>query len=266
MNEENIGEILESPSTLVDDAQITNDVEQNPALEEVNETEAQGTIDTSDDLPKGIKKRFATLTRQREEMRRELEELKSALASKNEKPIDISAMSDEEYSKYLVQKAIKEERDKQLQYESQRQLEAKKAEKIKSQVEQYSELVPDLKPVLAEVAELQMPQVAIDYIKDSDVGIMIAYQIGKNEEVYDKVIELIQEDRTGKKLERYLTKLELKLETDITSRKSESKNINKTKVVGDPMQKSTTKPSAAFDPSKLSMAEYRKWRAEQSKR
>lgn len=215
-----------------------------------------------EDIPKGVERRLKALTRQKYELQRELEDIKSNLNRPSEQVLHRENYTEEEWIKLQVQQTLKAEREALRQEEAQRRMAEAQAESMKKQIEVYKEVIPDFDEVLEDANDIQVPNVAIDFIRDSEIATLLTYHITKNEEVQDRLLELAKSDRTGRKVERYLAKIESKLEEEFSSRKAPNKprTTQAPPPVGKPTAPQGNAGNSTFDPLKLSASEYRKWK------
>lgn len=227
------------------------------------ETESQKG-EKKDDLPFGVKKRFSVLTQRNKMLEEELYAIKAQLLKNNQKPLSRDEMTDDEWISHQVEQKLLQQKQLEIQRAQELQKEQKRTETIQAKISEFEKFVPDLSETLQEAAELPLPQQALDYLRDSDIAPLLAYRIAKDDELYDKIREA-SKDRSGRAMDRLLTKVELKLESELEAKSKSSGNITapKSKPVGEIAPRSKNSSSETFDPTKLSLAEYRKWRASQ---
>ena len=173
---------------------------------------------SDDDLPAGIKKRFATLTRQKHEernkyesLRNEFESLKSSLAqpkqyeSKEEAVADLVAKEIERREQ--IARVEKEKSEKSLKY----------AEKYNasdvSDIEDFDDTLENCPidfndPVDKDIA---------DYILQSDSGKRLAYELAKSPELFDTLRQMSYSVRA-----KTLIKLDEQLYSGISQKKAEA--------------------------------------------
>lgn len=118
---------------------------------------------------------------ERDQLRRELEEIKTKLQTMN-KPAEASDRpnrddfrSDGDYEQAMDDWKF----ERRLAEHQQRQAQARMVENWTARLDQAQSEIPDLKEVLGK-ADVQLPQVALDAIVESDMGPQIAYHLAKN--------------------------------------------------------------------------------------
>ena len=253
-------ENLDATPSITEDAQSTetqNQVEQTtPEVNVQGETpEAKPEEKSEDGMPKGIKKRIGKLTREKYELRQELDALREQVAKMQPKAPEKTAedfANEAEFQRYQVKQEVKAELAEQQ--ESQRQLEAEKEaqnqratswqEKInsvKDSLPDYQEVVSENMPPITETEQAM--------ILDSDFGPQIAYELSTNESLALKFQNL----RTKEARDRFLLKLDIQMEN-----RAQTKPVSQApKPVP---QKTSGTPPQQLDPSKMDMDTFTKWR------
>jgi hypothetical protein len=241
---------IEAEQTQASEVEVNDNADVDQSKVEIENTEK-----TEDVLPKGVLKRFKTLTDRNKQYESQIAELSYKLENLNKKPVDLSELTDEQIIDYRVKEALNKQNQYQQEQMKQQEMANKRKESVTAQVNSYKSFVPDIESVLEDSQELILPNNAIDFIRSSEVGIMLAYYAQKDETIYEKIQSLSSNEKA---LERYLTKLEMKIEDEIELKsKSVKDKPAKTPPVGNI---SSTNPGSAKDPSKMSMAEYKIWR------
>lgn len=223
MNPEN-NEAVEAEKTTVAAESATEQPETEKAegsTEGSTEGNTEAKKEEGEALPFGVKKRFATLTKRNRDyenqisvLKNEQAQLKQAIeefASSKPKPTRESFENDEQYIAYLAseeanriyQKKVAEpQRLHQSALEAQNQKMAEWNEKVSESFEDPAEFSK-----VVSAADAPMPKAVLGAIMDSDEGPKIAYYLAKNPAEAEKVSSL-----DGKRLERAMLKLEIKLE------------------------------------------------------
>lgn len=249
-------EVMETPDENVNvsdntETKITEDVnESQDQSQETEKVEEETTTHKdSDDLPKGIKKRFSTLTRRNKEyeqtistMQQEQEQLKrmlNDLATQREQQITRSDFnSDEEYYKHLAQKETenfinKKYVEPQKIQENALKHQQKLLEEWNERIEDQFEDTEDYRKVVSSIA-MEPNNEVLNAIMGSEVGPKISYYLGKNKDVAEKLFS-----KSGTSLQREILKLEIKLEDTDLSTKSADQSISK---APKPLSKVSEKP------------------------
>lgn len=253
---------IETEQTQVSqEEELTNlQTQEEQGNEELQGDEPKG--EKSGELPKGVERRLRALTRQKHELQQQLEEIKAGL-NKPSQELKREDYTEAEWVKIQVQEALKAERQALRAEAEAEKAEAKRSEILQNQMKEYKEIIPDFDDVMAEVNDIEVPNSAVQFIRDSDLATLLTYHVAKHEEVQDKLLELAQRDKSGRSVERYLSKIEAKLEAEMESRqKPKSKEITK---APPPAGKITAPQGSAVkntDPLKMSTSEYRKWKAQ----
>lgn len=254
---------FEETKTQTDTDAVDNQVD-------VEDTEDQ-TIDGSEDetsegteveegkVQKGVEKRFAKITKEKYELRRELDELRNQVATMNKKPEPEYTRSDfgddeDAYLNYKVDQKLKAQAVQQQQaYQAQeaaRANEVRSGAEWKSKVDSFVTELPDYAEAVSN-SLVELDDEEIDMIKSSDVGPKIAYAFATDDDLANKFNAI----RSPRARDRFLSKLEMKLETQ------ESKPARSVSKAPAPTPKaSKSSKGGNFDPSKLSMDDWVKWR------
>lgn len=232
-----------SENVVVDEVEKVEQVEvQDKAEQEVNEESKKG-----GELPRGVQKRIDKLTAKVYELSAQNQKLFDSLNSQPQKKIE--EMTDVEYIDHQVQARLNKIKE-------QEELAKRNAEKFNKEVERYSEILPDFKQVIAEASSLELPQEAFNFIAESDLKSVLAYKIAKDEEIQDKIDELASNPNA---LKRYLTKLEIKLEDELESRK-QKKSVPTSKPIGSVTKSEGISKPSVKNPEDMSIAEFREWK------
>ena len=230
-------EITEDQAVVADtEVEIQPEITENP-VEEVQEVQSESddsnvveeTIQPKEDahkdvLPKGIEKRFAKLTRERYEAQDRIEALERKLheqeSIKNQKPRE--DFTDDEWIEKVANdkaEALFLARDEeQRTYAKQQQAAAEKQEQWKGKVASMNADIPDFNEVMSRSADVEIPRDVLRTIAESDVGPKIAYHLAKNPSEADKLFSMDTRSR-----DRYVTRLELKLENTSYAKKEVTK-------------------------------------------
>lgn len=254
------------------DDQITDEVIESSETQDVageQPTEAEGTTGSAteetakdgDDLPKGIQKRFAKMTKERYAMQSELEHLRAQVAQMSQKPEPEYTREDfgsdeEAYLDYKLEQKLKSQQvEAQKQYaEQQRQVQEQQAslQAWQTRIDSYANELPNYQEVVANTEADFSPE-DIQNIMESPVGPKIAYAIANDEKLTNQFNSLPSQ----RARDRFLTKLEIQLE--MTPAPAPKPAVSRAQAPT-PKASTSSNTGANFDPSKLSMADYVKWR------
>ena len=218
--------IIETENTpqFIDTAKTNQDVViEQPVVDEStpdtqnDEITKQGDTDNEDDLPKGIQKRFAKMTREKYTLQKELAELRNQVQGLSKKPETEYKREDfgsdeEAYIQYKVEQQL----NKQLQANANKYQESQKAEAEQSKflniwqskIDSYKEELPNYKKVV-DSASIDFTEDEVTIIMESPVGPKIAYALASDE----KLAEQFESLPSARARDRFLTKLEIQLES-----------------------------------------------------
>ena len=224
------------------------------------------------ELPKGIQKRFSTLTKRTNDLARKNLELLEYIRKQESQKAAPPAKSRDEMTddEWIASQVAKELRAREELYAQEAQARAKReaasrkdAEATAKQFEEFVAFAPDLKETLEDASDLQLPKAALEFLGDSDIKVLLAYKIAKDEAIQDKLDALAEEDPSGRKVQRFLGKLELKVENELESAKSNAKPSSSS--AGKPVGSVTSGGvgKTVVQPWEMSNAEYRRWKAAQ---
>lgn len=225
---EQINEAVEADT----EVEIQPEITENPVEEVAEETnESVESIEVekpkeqhNDDLPRGVKKRFDKLTRERYEQQDRIAELERKLAAQESKRNEKGRedYSDDEWIEKVAQdkaEALYREREnEQLQNMKQREYAAQKQQAWENKVHSMNNDIPDFNEVMSRSADIEIPRDVLQTIAESDVGPKIAYHLAKNPNEADKLFDMDQRQR-----DRFVTRLELKLEDKSFAKKEVTK-------------------------------------------
>lgn len=214
------------------------------------------------DLPKGFDRRLKALTRQKYQLQQELEQIKQTL-SQPKQNLNRDDYTEAEWIKIQVSQAIAQEKEALRQEEEASRQAQKAQEAVQAQINEYSSILPDFAEVLEEANSISVPNSAIEFIRDSEIATLLTYHIAKSEEIQDKLLELSKGDANGRRVERYLSKIEAQLEAEMASRKAPKKSGTSAPApIGNPKPQAGNGAIKTIDPTKMSSSEYRKWKAQ----
>ena len=248
----------EAPTTETPQEEAPSQVEGN----ESSESPQEGESEDKSELPKGIQKRFAKLTKQKHEQQAEIENLRKQLAESKQalesyKPRGreefaseaewIEHLTDQKIQKYQAEQQIKYTEDK-IQSTSSQSM----AQSWNESVQAYAEELPDFAEVVGGV-DIPMSQETLQEIVESDMGPKLAYHLAKNPEEAHYLDTLGPQART-----RFLTRLEMRLESSPIMAPSKAP-ITKAA----PTPNSNGRPGNPVSPDQMSMADWVKWRNKQ---
>lgn len=233
---------------------------------EANNTETKpvedgnGEVKKEDDenLPYGVKKRFATLTKRNKDyeqqieiMKQEQAKLKEAIdefVTKQPKPTKANFATEEEYLEHLAAEKARQIYDKEvLQPQKLHQnainAQQKALEVWQERVQEVFEDVEDFGKVVSK-ANVEMSNTVLNAIMESDEGPRIAYYLAQNPNEAERIKEL-----SGKSLDKAILKLELKLEgSNLQQKKSTTAEVSKApKPMGKPADKPLSNNPESID-------------------
>lgn len=253
---------------LMDDNTTDEVIESSDTQDEVGEqlTESEGTTDAGtekstkngDELPKGVAKRFAKMTKEKYQLQSELDSLRQQVKALSKKPEPQYTREDfgtdeEAYLDYKLEQKLKtQQAEQQAEYLKQQRMQQEQQASIQAwqqKISTFAEELPNYQEVVGNT-EAEFTNEDIQFIMESDIGPKIAYTISRDENLVNQFNSLPSQ----RARERFLTKLELKLEMQPAPAK---KPVSKAPA---PTPKATGGNGGKIDPSKLSVEDYIKWR------
>ena len=192
------------------DSNKGSDVEVGNGVDSTNDN------DTEEKLPKGLEKRLAKLTKMKYDQQARIEELEAKLRSTQQAPEKSrEEFTDDEWIEHLADQKAKEhlqkfQSEQQKAYEQQKQA-TEAAAQWHKKITSFKEEMPDFQKVVGN-ADVDLPVDVLRDIAESDVGPRIAYYLAKNTDEAEALVDMNPRQR-----ERFLTKLEIKLENPISS-------------------------------------------------
>lgn len=262
MTEENLDLVenapeAENPTPEVPEAEETKATEGN----ESSEAPSEGESEDKSELPKGIQKRFAKLTKQKHEQQAEIEALRTQLEESrkvletfktrgkdefNSEAEWIDHITEQKLQKYQAEQQIRQTEDRIQSVSSE------SAAKVWSErVQSYAEELPDFAEVVGGV-DIPMSQETLQEIIESDMGPKLAYHLAQNPDEAAYLDSLNAQGRT-----RFLTRLEIRLE----DAKLASPKAPITKAT--PTPQTHGRPGNPVSPENMSMSDWMKWRNKQ---
>jgi len=199
-----------------------NEIEQDSTEEASEEGEEQENRDNSNHtLPKKAQKRINTLTKRNKiqaeilaQKDKELEYYRSLMSQE----VDFDKLSEEERYKHVARTGMAEDQVRRISHEREELRAKAQAEAWEEKVNEFIDEAPDFREVMR-ATTIQLPNEAMEFIRDSDEGARIAYHLAKNPDEAENLKYL-----SPKSLERSLLKLELRLEQgQIQSKKQVTK-------------------------------------------
>lgn len=209
-------------------------------------------------LPKGVKKRFDTLTRQKYELQAQMQELQQRLAQQEQarqptlqKP-DIAQFDDlatyeqaiEDYTRQTIGQQVQ-----QQQYAAQSQAEL--ASNFQANIAKERALIPDFDATLQEI--MQHPIASNDFIANTiaadEDGAKIAYYLGKNQNEAYRLL-LLSPQKQLIELGKIAAKVNATPQKKVTSAPSPAPSVK-------------ASPTITSDPTQMTTAQYMKWRNDQ---
>lgn len=184
---------------------------QEPEGQKPEVTEEQD--DNQHQIPKGLEKRLAKLTKQKYAQQERIDalerQLQESLKAKEEEP-DRDDYTDDEWMEILAEKKAKALLQEYQAEQKQRIDSAKNARQAatqwQSKIDTYKEEMPDYEAVVSN-ADIELPVEVLQTIASSPVGPRMAYHLAKNEQEAEMLQQMDARTR-----DRYLLKLELKME------------------------------------------------------
>jgi hypothetical protein len=250
-NQDNLGTQTDENVRIADDTVVEQEVETGKDGEQGQDVSTTETKEA--ELPKGIEKRLAKLTKDKYESQKRIKELEARIAEiQNPKQSESlksahEFTSDAEYIQYIAEqkadeKIAKMRADAELQRVS-HDIATVKQQSFMQKVEVFKEDLPDYVDVVSK-ATIQMRGTVLKEIADSDFGPKIAYYLAKNPDRAEYLNTL-----DGKALDREMGRLE----TVVENYKSDVVKASITKATATPKVGGS---QATPDKSKLS---YDKW-------
>jgi len=223
MDEDNIDlgqEVQDAPEEAVLTEETVEETQEQVA--EDNSQDEQETSKNSDDLPRGVKRRFDKLTRDKYEQQARITQLENYIkqqeAKANEKKRE--EYSEEEWYEHkaeLKARELFEEYTKTQEQNLRKMQEAREHQnRWEKKVNSFNEDIPDYNEVIAANADVLIPKDVLRTINESDVGPKIAYHLAKHPEDADKLWDM---DTRGR--DRFITRLEIRLEDKSFAQKKE---------------------------------------------
>lgn len=206
------------------------------------------TGENEDKLPKGLEKRLAKLTKQKYDQQRRIEELEAKLnANTNRQPEKSrEEFTDDEWVEYVAEQKARQLYEQQMlaqqkEYAKQQQA-TEAATNWTKKINKFKDEMPDFQKVVGS-ADVDLPVEVLREIAESDIGPRIAYYLAQNVDEAEALVEMTQKQR-----DRYLTRLEIKLENPI------SKTHEVTKAA--PTPKAQGRSSGSVNMNSLSMDDW----------
>lgn len=235
-----------------------NEIQEQETEQEQGTTSAEGTEsgEVKDDDPKGVVKRINKITREKKVLQRELEDMRAQIAALSKKPEVKYTREDfgDNEEAYLDYKLEEKVRQQQLDYQkrvAQHQAQQQVMEGWSKRAQEFAKEVPDFAEAL-QSTDVTLSPSEQELIVESEVGPELSYRLATDEALQNKFMSL----RSEKARERFLIKLEAKLE-------QEKPVVEKKQVSAAPAPVAkpvASKGAGTADPSKMSMADYVKWR------
>lgn len=249
---EDVGEVEANPTEPEqEETELQSEAESSPAVEDNDEEKTQKAEEAEPkDDKNGVQKRIDDLTRQwrteqreREALEKEIQELRAKRAESEEiKTLADFEYDDAKYQRYLFSEATKraeaaaerklKNHDTEVSEQRARQEFAKREQAFTKEVKDYQQVVyrEDLRVTDAMKAE----------IMDSELGPEIAYYLGKNPDVADRIASLPERQSI-----REMVKLESRIEGE--KRKAAAKKVSE--APPPPSKIKATESSQKIDPT-----------------
>ena len=201
------------------------------------------------ELPKGIKKRFDTLTRQKYERDARIAELEAKLAAQQPQPKEPHPQDFADLETYLDAKAEHIANQKMSQNQQAAQQEAIMQERAKSfnqRAADFRQNAPDFDQAIAAVPAVLMKPDMVEVILDIDEGPQVAYHLATNLHECARIASL-----SGRQQALEIGKLAARL-----AAKPEPKRIS---AAPEPVKPIKATGSTQKRPEDMTMDEYAKW-------
>jgi len=202
------------------------------------------------ELPKGIKKRIDTLTRQRYERDARIAELEAQLAAAKPQPKEPQPQDFADLETYLEAKAehIANQRLSQTQQAAtQEAIVQEKAQNFNQRAAEFRQSAPDFDQAIAAVPAVLMKPDMVEVILDIDEGPQVAYHLATNLHECARIASL-----SGRQQALEIGKLAARL-----AAKPEPKRIS---AAPEPVKPIKSTGSTQKRPEDMTMDEYAKWR------
>lgn len=248
--------IVESSPQVEAETPETVEPVENQETKEPEQTETTEDDDDSDSLPNGVKKRIDKVTRQKYEaiaeanrLRAELEQLRAQIAPKQQAP-DISQFDTmDDYVEALAEYKYQNNMLSQQEKYAERAREQRVAREWTDKLEKVRAVAPDFDEAFANVAEITFAQSTLDAVAGHEKGAEIAYLLGKDPVKAYQIASLPP-------MQQLMAIGEIAAKSSLTKPKTVTSAPPPVK----PIQGGS---SASPDISKMSTAEYIKYRNEQ---
>lgn len=229
-------------------ADAADDTQQ--ATETTDSAADEGAENEPAELPKGIKKRIDTLTRQRYERDARIAELESQLAAAKPQPKEPQPQDFADLETYLEAKAehIANQRLSQTQQAAtQEAIVQEKAQNFNQRAAEFRQSAPDFDQAIAAVPAVLMKPDMVEVILDIDEGPQVAYHLATNLHECARIASL-----SGRQQALEIGKLAARL-----AAKPEPKRIS---AAPEPVKPIKATGSTQKRPEDMTMDEYAKWR------
>lgn len=229
-------------------ADAADDTQQ--ATETTDSAADEGAENEPAELPKGIKKRIDTLTRQRYERDARIAELEAQLAAAKPQPKEPQPQDFADLETYLEAKAehIANQRLSQNQQAAtQEAIVQEKAQNFNQRAAEFRQSAPDFDQAIAAVPAVLMKPDMVEVILDIDEGPQVAYHLATNLHECARIASL-----SGRQQALEIGKLAARL-----AAKPEPKRIS---AAPEPVKPIKATGSTQKRPEDMTMDEYAKWR------
>jgi len=205
-------------------------------------------------LPKGVTKRFAAMTRQKAEMQREIDELKANQKSNHKEPeLNRDDYTDDEWMELQIDKkaqALFDKRDEAMQSDNaQKAASSKASEAWGTKLQSFQEEMPNYTEVVSSL-DVEFPADVLQEITESAIGPRIAFHLASNPDEAYSILEMTKNQRT-----KHMWKLEAKLEA-VEPKAKETATTN-----ASPTPKNRGKGRARVSESSMSIDDWMKARS-----
>jgi len=162
-------------------------------------------------LPTGVKKRFAALTRQKSTMQDEINALRAQVEAKATPELDRDDYTDDEWMDLQIDKkarALHDEYQKDRDTaKTQKASAAQASQAWNTKISSFAEEMPDYAEKVGAL-DIEFPVDVLQELSDSDVGPRMAYHLADNPAEAEALL-----DMTVKQRSKHLLKLEIKCES-----------------------------------------------------
>lgn len=197
----------------------------------------------------GLELGFKRVKKENQVLKQEMQMMRQQIAQITAPPApNMDDLTDDQKIDLAVQKRLNEQQQQQHLAQQQAEANAKALAKVK----EFEAFTPDLFEVLKDAETMIVPQSTKEFLQSSEVGALMLYTLEKNEDQYNTMMSLRDNPRA---LQKFLDKMESKLEAEVVARKAPAKAQTNTPV-GSPLPNGGKVQTSTGAPQ--TMAEFRK--------